>query len=490
MIGNIYKNNYNPDNTAFIFKDEKTTYSELDLKVQKYATYFTSIGIKKYDKVALSSINCPEFIFAYLAIVRIGAIIVPVNIMLTVEEIAYILKNSESKAMVIHPLILQKAKISKEQIEGALGINVLVMDESLHIAVDSITAMNFEEVNDENLISTYIYTSGTTGKPKAAMLTHNNILANCIQSFNTMKYFDEDNVLCVLPMFHSFAFTVCVLYSLYCGSTIVILESFQPKEVVETLIKTQISVFVGVPTMYMVLLEAAKAHVSFPNLRVAICGGSSLPVAVFEQVRQSLKLPIIEGYGLSEASPIVTFNPYDGVQKAGSIGLPLWGIQCKVVDDGDKEVSQGDVGELIVHGDNVMVGYYNEPEKTNSALKDGWLYTGDMARQDQDGYYYIVDRKKDMIIISGFNVYPREVEEVLYAYPKIKECAVVGVKNDIRGEFVKAFIVLKQGEECSQKEIIQYLRQHVATYKIPRKVEFLDDLPKNNTGKIMKRLLK
>lgn len=490
MISKIYKNNFRPESIAIQFKGEEITYKELDNKVDLYAKYFSSIGIKKGDRVAISSINCPEFIYSYLGVTQLGAVIVPINVMLTIEEIGYIIKNSESIAMIVHPYILEKAKISPEFIKGALGINVIVLGDNLESQFSSVSDISYDESSDENEISTFIYTSGTTGKPKAAMLTNKNLLANCIQSFNTMKYYPEDNVLCVLPMFHSFAFTVCVLYTLYCGSTVVILESFQPKEVVETLLGSKISVFVGVPTMYVVLIEAAKAHISFPNMRVAISGGSSLPEAIYEQCKKALNLPIIEGYGLSEASPIVTFNPYEGVQKVGSIGLPLWGIQCKIVDDSGKEVPSGEVGELIIKGDNVMVGYYNDEEKTKNTLKDGWLYTGDMAKQDQDGYYFIVDRKKELIIISGFNVYPREVEEVIYSYPKVKEAAVIGVKNESRGEYVKAFVVLKEGEVCSSKDLLHYLRERLANYKIPRKIEFVQDLPKNATGKIMKRLLK
>lgn len=490
MVGNVYENKFNPQAVAIRFRNSSITYSELSTNVEKYASYFSSIKIAKGDKIALCSINCPEFIYSYLGVTKLGAIIVPINIMLTLDEMSYIIKNSESKAIIVHPLILQKAKITKETIQGALGIDVYVLDDDFIDNINTITNPSFEEVNDESLISTFIYTSGTTGKPKAAMLSHHNLLSNCIQSYSNLAYFEDDNIICVLPMFHSFAFTVCVLYPLYCGSTIVILESFQPKEVIETLLKEQITIFVGVPAMYIVLLEAAKSHIAFPKLRVAICGGSSLPAKVFEQAKQSLKFPIIEGYGLSEASPIVTFNPYNGIQKEGSIGLPLLGIECKVVDENGKEVPIGEVGELIVKGNNVMAGYYHDDEKTADALKDGWLYTEDLAKQDSDGYYYIVDRKKDMIIISGFNVYPKEVEEVIYSYPKVKEAAVIGVENESRGEYVKAFVVLKAGEECTQKELVQYLRQHLASYKIPRKVDFIENLPKNETGKILKRLLK
>jgi long-chain acyl-CoA synthetase len=291
-------------------------------------------------------------------------------------------------------------------------------------------------------------------------------------------------------MFHVFAFTACVLMPLWSGATVTILESFQPKEVIDVLLNGDISIFMGVPAMYVVLLEAGKKNISFPKLRMAVSGGAALPVEIYRQARDIMKLPIIEGYGLTEASPAVSFNPPDGIQKEGSIGLPLPYQECRIVDEQDQELPPGEVGELAVRGDNVMMGYYNQPEASEAALLNGWLHTGDLAKKDEDGYLYIVDRKKDMIIVAGLNVYPREVEEVIYQFPKVKEAAVIGVDDKLRGEFVKAYIVLKEGEECNSKELFHFLREKLAAYKLPRHIEFIDSLPKNASGKIMKRFLK
>lgn len=490
MVGTIYKNVFNSDATAIKFKDSNITYGELDENVTGYANYFKKLGLMTGERVILSSINSPEFIYSYFGVVRNGGIIVPINLLLTMEEIAYLIKDSEAKIMIIHPLILQKAKLTKEAIQNALNIDVIVLDEQLKQEVCELSNKKFVDATDENAISTFLYTSGTTGRQKAAMLTHKNLVFNAEQCRLGLKGLPEDNYMCVLPMFHVFAFTACVLMPLWSGATVIIMESFQPKEVVETLIREKITVFMGVPAMYVVLLEAGKSNIGFPDLRLAVSGGAALPVEIFRQAKEVLKLPVVEGYGLTEASPAVSFNPLDGVQKEGSIGLPLPYLQCKIVDDNKVEVSTGEVGELAVKGDNVMLGYYKQEEETRKTLVDGWLLTGDMARMDDEGYIYIVDRKKDMVIVGGLNVYPREVEEVIYQYSKVKETAVIGVDDKLRGEYVKAYVVLKEGEECTSKELLRYLKERLAIYKLPREIEFISELPKNSTGKIMKRLLK
>lgn len=490
MVGTIYKNVFNPGATAIKFKDSSITYGELDKNVTGYANYFKKLGLITGERVILSCINSPEFIYSYFGVVRNGGIIVPINLLLTMEEIAYLIKDSEAKIMIIHPLILQKAKITKETIQNALNIDVIVLDEQLRQEVSELSNEKFVDSADLNAISTFLYTSGTTGRQKAAMLTHKNLVFNAEQCSLGLKSVQEDNYMCVLPMFHVFAFTACVLMPLWSGATVTIMESFQPKELVETLIKEKITVFMGVPAMYVVLLEAGKSNISFPDLRLAVSGGAALPVEIFRQAKEILKLPIVEGYGLTEASPAVCFNPLDGIQKEGSIGLPLPYQQCKIVDDNNVEVSVGEVGELAVRGDNVMLGYYKQEEETCKTLVEGWLLTGDMARMDDEGYIYIVDRKKDMVIVGGLNVYPREVEEVIYQYSKVKETAVIGLDDKLRGEYVKAYVVLKEGEECTSKELLRYLKERLAIYKLPREIEFIPELPKNSTGKIMKRWLK
>ncbi len=490
MVGDIYKKNFNPEKVALNYKGSSVTYGQLDKMVLAYACYLKKAGVKAGDKVVLSCLNSPEFIYSYFGTVRNGAVIVPINLLLTMEEIVYVVKDSEAKFMIMHPLILQKSKLPKEAIEGALGVTLIVLDEEFNAQLSEISTEGFEDAADENSVSTFLYTSGTTGKQKAAMLTHKNLILNSEQCYIGLQARPDDIYMCVLPMFHVFAFTACVLLPLCSGATISILESFQPKEVIETLLKDEITIFMGVPSMYVVLLEAGKKNISFPKLRLAVSGGAALPVEIYRQGREIMKLPIVEGYGLTEASPAVSFNPPDGIQKEGSIGLPLPNVECKIVDMEDRELPPGEVGELAVRGENVMLGYYNQPEKTAETLRNGWLHTGDLAKKDEEGYIYIVDRKKDMIIVAGLNVYPREVEEVIYQNPKVKEAAVIGVADKLRGEYVKAFIVLKEGEECYSKELFHFLREKLASYKLPRHIEFVESLPKNSTGKIMKRILK
>ncbi len=490
MVGNIYKNNFVEKDIAIKFKGNSVTYGQLDQIVIHYAKTMQKLGIQQGEKVVLSCPNSPEFIYSYFGVVKNGAIIVPINLLLTMEEIAYIVKNSEAKHMIIHPLILQKSKLTKEAIHNALDITVFVLGEDFDEDIEKTQGMELKEFKDESAVSTFLYTSGTTGKQKAAMLTHRNLVVNSEQCRQGLLSRKDDIYMCVLPMFHVFAFTACVLMPLWSGSTIVIIESFSPKEVVESLLKDEITVFMGVPAMYIVLLEAGKRNITFPKLRLAVSGGAALPVEIFIQAKEILRLPIVEGYGLTEAAPAVAFNPLNGVQKAGSIGIPLIDVECKIVDENDNELNSGEVGELIVKSESVMKGYYGQQEETNKTLKNGWLHTGDMAKKDEDGYIYIVDRKKDMVIVGGMNVYPREVEEILYQYSKVKEAAVIGINDKLRGEYVKAFVVLKDGEACTGRELNQYLKERLALYKIPRDIEFIDSLPKNSSGKILKRELK
>ena len=406
------------------------------------------------------------------------------------EEIMYIVKDSEAKFMIIHPLILQKAKLPREAVEKALGVTLIVLDEEFSKQISEISTEGFEDFTDQDSISTFLYTSGTTGKQKAAMLTHKNLVVNSEQCYIGLQTKPDDTFMCVLPMFHVFAFTACILMPLWSGATITILESFQPKEVIETLVKEDITIFMGVPSMYVVLLEAGKKNITFPKLRMAVSGGAALPVEIYRQGRDVMKLPIVEGYGLTEASPAVSFNPPDGIQKEGSIGLPIADIECKIFDEDDNELPAEVIGELCARGGNVMLGYYNQPDETARTLRGGWLHTGDLAKKDEEGYIYIVDRKKDMVIVAGLNVYPREVEEVIYQYPKVREAAVIGLPDKLRGEYVKAFVVLKEGEECHSKELLRFMSEKLAAYKLPRHIEFIESLPKNSTGKIMKRILK
>ncbi|MDR0852433.1 MAG: long-chain fatty acid--CoA ligase [Clostridiales Family XIII bacterium] len=490
-VGQIYKNNYTADKPAVLFKDEIYTYADIDDKAIAYANYLRGKGVKKGDKVILNTGNSPEFFFVYLGTVRNAAVIVPINPMLTLQEIKFIASDSDAKFIVIHEGLMQKAGLTEASLGEALGLTVIPLGVAMIEEVEKAPREDFDLVEDPNEISTFLYTSGTTGHPKAAMLSHGNLIANAWQCNVALETEVDDVIMCVLPMFHVFAFTTCILLPLFKGATTDIIEAFQPKVVISELLTKQLTIFMGVPAMYMVLIEAGKNDIKFPKLRKAVCGGSALPVEIYRQVKEILGLPIIEGYGLTEASPATMFNPPSGVQKAGSIGQKLPEIEFRIGGENDEDLPVGAVGELLLRGPNIMQGYYNNPEETAETLRNGWLHTGDLAQKDEEDYIYIVDRKKDMVIVSGLNVYPREVEEALYKHPQIKDVAVIGVSDKLRGEIVVAYIVLKEGEEQPHhKEILRWLKEYLAVYKIPRRIEIVDDLPRNSTGKIMKRILK
>jgi len=349
---------------------------------------------------------------------------------------------------------------------------------------------DFDLVTDNHDISTFLYTSGTTGRPKAAMLSHLNLISNTWQFEVSFEIVYEDIFLEVLPMFHVLAFTGNTLLPLFAGATLVLVPAFHPKTVATTLIENDISVFIGVPVMYMVLLEAAKNNVTFPKLKKPVTGGASLPLDVYNRWKELTGTPIIEGYGLTEASPATHFNPPSGIQKPGSVGPAMPEVEFIIGGENDEELPVGEVGELLLRGPNIMQGYYNNPEATAETLRNGWLHTGDLAKVDEDGYLYIVDRKKDMIIVSGLNVYPREVEEALYEHPKIRDAAVIGEPDKLRGEAVVAYVVLKEGEIAHSKEILRWLKERLALYKLPRRLVFVDELPRTSSGKILKRMLR
>ncbi|MBP1930593.1 long-chain-fatty-acid--CoA ligase [Ammoniphilus resinae] len=490
-LGNFYLKNSSPSDFALIYHDQKITYKKLDENINQYAHYLTSLGIGKGDSVALSCYNTPEFIYSYLAITKIGAMVVPLNLMLTLDELQYILMNAETKAIIIHPKIVEKLQLNPDSLKEGLGIEeIIILDDTVKQKIMQSAQTNLPQL-DPSSTSTLLYTSGTTGKPKGAMLSHRNLLENAKSCEFALEGTGSDVFLCVLPMFHTFGFTVCVLLPLYVGNTIVIHDSFHPKEVLESIQKYKITVFAGIPAMYIVLSQAMKASPQpVHSLRAAVSGGAPLPLEIFKLFNEDYQIPLIEGYGLTEASPVVSFNPLSGVKKGGSVGLPLLHNEVKVVDPGGNEVATGEIGEILVKGPNVMQGYYKAEEETASTIVNGWLHTGDLGYIDHEGYLFIVDRKKELIITRGLNVYPREIEEVLYAHPSILEAAVIGAPDPTKGEIVKAFVVLKPGEQLERKELSIYLQKHLANYKLPRQIEFVEQLPKNAAGKILKKQLK
>jgi len=489
-----------PRRTAFIFKGRKTTYRKFVNDVTRVSSHLISLGLKPQEKVGILLKNSPEFVISYFAILKAGGIVVPINILLQVDEIKFILDNSRA-AMLISELS-QKEKISLLHLRLDHLEKVIVVDE---ISPGSPPFPQFKEtlsvswpVLDIDGLAVILYTSGTTGYPKGAMLTHHNLLANVRACSQAIMIKRQDSFLCMLPMFHSFSFTVSVLIPLFLGGKFVIFDKMRPfGEIIRGIIRYRINILVGIPVLFQILTEVKLPWVfklpflSFLNpVRLAISGADKLPVNVLETFNKKFKFPLLEGYGLTEASPVVSVNPLDKDRKIGSVGLVLPGIQVKIVDQTGRDLAVNKVGELIVKGPNVMKGYLNSPEETKQYLKEGWLYTGDIAKIDEDGYIFIVERKKDLIIHHGLNIYPREVEEVLYRIPQISEVVVIGLKEERREEIPVALVVLKPDEKITEKEIIWIARQQLAPYKIPRKIIIRASLPKTPTGKIAKNVLR
>lgn len=469
---------------AIIFKDKMTTYSELCANIDKWAAVLQSKGVQKGDKVGLFSKNCDDFVIAYFAVIKAGGVVVPFNFQLAPKEIAYIVKDTKMKIM-----------LTKEnrEISGALadtGIDwplVQITFDAMHTFIDvpELKMVNLKETD----CCTIIYTSGTTGRPKGAMLSHKNLVVNTISTQKIIKCTDKDKIVTMLPMYHAFAWTTSVSAPLMGGALNVIVENFVPSEVVQLLIKHCVTLFIGVPAMLALLLKGVPPEV-MKNLRHVITGGAPLPRAVIDAFFDKFKVLPQEGYGLSEASPVCAVNP-TGKVKAGSIGVNLPDVELRIVDEQCKVVNKdGEVGELCVKGENIMLGYLNNLEETAKTIVNGWLHTGDMAYRDKDGYYFIVDRLKDLIISAGENIYPREIEEELMLHPDIAEASVVGVPDKLRGQCACAYIVLKPGSQMDKKAVRKYLLGRIATYKVPRECLFVDSLPKNNTGKILKKALK
>ncbi|WP_419876960.1 long-chain-fatty-acid--CoA ligase [Brevibacillus centrosporus] len=482
-----------PDRPVYVYQGETTTYAELDQQVEFLAAGLAKRGIGSGDAVALLLDNRPEFVSAYYAILRVGAAVVPMNPIYTPREISYILSNSHTKAVVALPALAPTINSLKEELpELQLVIYTEPVGEELTIGqLISEKATEYEEPErHEDSLAVILYTSGTTGQPKGAMLSHRNMDSNAEAMGILFELEPDDRVVAVLPMFHVFCMTVCLNGPIRSGSTILIVQRFHPVEVVNVIRDQKASCFAGVPTMYNYMLQLPSAtRADFSTIRVCCSGGASMPVELLHKFEEKFGVKIMEGYGLSEAAPATAFNPIRGTRKPGSVGIDLPGVTNKVVDPEGNEVPRGEVGELIVYGPNVMLGYLGLPEETKAALKDGWLYTGDLARMDEEGYVYIVDRKKDMILVDGYNVYPREVEEVLYQHPAIIEAAVIGIPDEVHGEAVKAFVALRE-IAVSQEDILSFCNDKLAKYKIPRQVEFVAELPKNSTGKILRRSLR
>ncbi|MDQ3424318.1 MAG: long-chain fatty acid--CoA ligase [Actinomycetota bacterium] len=500
-----------PDRDAVVLGDVRMPYRAVDAAASQVANLLDSRGIGPGDKVALTCPNLPFFPIIYYGILKAGAVVVPLNVLLKSREIAYHLADADAAAYFCfqgtpelpmgadgwagfndsagceHFFLVTADPAAASPIEGAQTLGAALEQQ----------ASTFETVVTEATDTAVIlYTSGTTGQPKGAELSHANMVLNALTSNRLFggRPDDPDVHLVTLPLFHSFGQTVQMNAGFGLGSTLVLAPRFEAETALALLQKEDVTFFAGVPTMYWGLLGALDDTVDVSriaaNLRTAVAGGASLPVEILEEVMARFHVQILEGYGLSETSPVATFNHRDRDPRPGSIGTPIWGVEVKLVDPAWETVEGSDeVGEIAIRGHNVMKGYYQRPEATAEVLRDGWFRTGDLARRDDDGYYFIVDRAKDMIIRGGFNVYPREVEEVLMTHEAVSLAAVVGVPDERHGEEVKAFVIRQSGADIAEDDLVAWCREQMAGYKYPRLVEFRDELPMTATGKILKREL-
>lgn len=501
-----------PDRTAIIFNDLKYSYSQLNALASKFANVLQSLGVERGDKVALMMPNVPTFTVAYFGILKLGATVVPFNVLFKAREVAYHLEDSGSVALVAYEGFWAEAARGFEEVHetchtlfvfapqgnvpgGALDFMALLKEASP--AFDTAQTMP----DDTAVI---FYTSGTTGRPKGAELTHFNMFYNAaLFAERLVGATPDDVVMAALPLFHSFGQTCCQNVALYTGSALTMLPHFTPQDALTIFQRDRVTVFAGVPTMYWYLLnypQADRFNLSqiAADLRICVSGAAALPVELMHAFEAKYNVTILEGYGLSETSPVASSNVRQRPRKPGSIGLPIWGIEMKIFDDDDNELPSGpdNMGEIVIRGHNVMKGYYKRPEATAEAMRGDWFHTGDLAYVDEDGYFFIVDRKKDMIIRGGLNVYPREVEEVLQAHPAVSLCAVVGVPDEAMGEEVKAFVVVRESyadrlaDDAERlnlaEEIMAYCQERMAAYKYPRGIEFRDTLPMTATGKVLK----
>jgi long-chain acyl-CoA synthetase len=475
-----------PDSPAIRLGEVELSYGELDDRSARLATLLREKGVEPGDRVGVMLPNVPEFPIAYYGVLRAGCIVVPMNVLLKRREIAFYLEDSGSKLLLAWHGFAEEA-VGGSADGGAEMIEVEPAGFAASLAELQPTPGLADTAEDDTAV--ILYTSGTTGKPKGAELTHLNLFRNAdVSSRTTCEIAQGDVVLGALPLFHSFGQTVGMNASLKVGACLTLVPRFDPAEALETMQSDGVTHFYGVPTMYGALLHHPERE-SFDtsSLRNCITGGASMPVEILHGFEQAFDAKVLEGYGLSETSPVACSNHPDVERKAGSIGTPIEGVEMRLVDEDDNPVAQGEVGEIVIRGHNIMKGYWQRPDATAEAMRGGWFHSGDMARTDEEGYFYIVDRKKDLIIRGGYNVYPREVEEVLYEHPKIREAAVVGVPHDEWGEEIGAAVVLHEGEGLAPEEVSAYVKERIAAYKYPRLVWFIDDLPKGPTGKILKR---
>jgi long-chain acyl-CoA synthetase len=484
------------DRTAVVLGPTKVTYRELWHGARQYAAVLRERGVQPGDRVALLLPNTPHFPLSYFGVLALGAVAVPVHALLKAEEIEYVLRDSGARTLICAaPLLGEGAKGAE-----LAGVPVLaVMDsdttvdriDELAAAASPIDTAVPREPGDTAVV---LYTSGTTGKPKGAMITHLNVQMNVdVSAMDSFDITADDVVLGCLPLFHTFGQTCCMNTAFRVGAAVVLLPRFDGLQALQLLVDERCTIFMGVPTMYIGLLEAAKTSDLRPKLKTALSGGAALPLAVLERFTEVFGTKVLEGYGLTETSPVATFNQRGFEPRPGTVGKPIWGVEVEVaraeVEDRIELLPVGELGEIVVRGHNIFAGYLNKPEETAAAIVDGWFRTGDLGTKDADGYVTIVDRKKDMVIRGGYNVYPREVEETMLRHPAVGQIAVIGLPDPQYGEEVCAVVIKEPGHEVTDTELSAWAKDHLAAYKYPRRVIFVDALPLGPSGKVLKREL-
>jgi long-chain acyl-CoA synthetase len=490
-----------PDKVAVILDQFRLDYKSVEALSNQVAGALRGAGVERGDRVALMLPNVPQFVIAYYAILKAGAVVVPMNVLLRAPEIEWYVGDSESRVLITWEDFADEAVRGVGQLEGVTTFVVNKPGSEARPEGTRAFAELMQGPPTFDLVATdpddtavILYTSGTTGKPKGAELTHFNLFMCCqVGADRLVEYEEQDVALAVLPLFHSFGQSNVMNTTIYAGGTLTLVPRFDADKVFEVIQRDRVSIFAGVPTMYFALLHHPRAaDYDTSSMRLCISGGAAMPGEVMKAFEERFGVTILEGYGLSETSPTASFNRSQEEREFLSIGKPVWGVEMRIFDEQDHELPPGrdSVGEIVIRGHNVMKGYFKKPADTEEAFRGGWFHSGDMGYRDEKGFFFIVDRKKELIIRGGFNVYPREVEEVLYAHPAVQEAAVIGVPDEKFGEEVKAVVVLKQGQTVGEEELIGYTKERVAAYKYPRTIEFVAELPKGATGKILKKELK
>ena len=480
----------NPGKAAVFWGDDEVSYGALLGQTEWLAARLTGeLGWQRGERAALWLKNCPQFVPALFGVLDAGGVVVPINNFLKPDEVSFILRDAGVKVLITEAAMAESvAKLQALHPE----LRVVLVEDFGTPAAGAEAASNEKRAGEgagQGDLAVIIYTSGTTGRPKGAMLSHGNLLHNVESCRVMLAALDHDRFVVLLPMFHSFMLTVGVLLPLLVGGSLVVVRSMHPaKNIVQEIIRRDATILPAVPQLFRMLAAAART-VQLP-LRLCVSGGAPLPREIWREFTAAAKIPLLEGYGLSETSPVASMNPPAGPWKEGSIGVPVLNVEMSVQADDGRMLGVRETGEICVRGGNVMQGYWKQPEETQKAIRDGWLLTGDLGHRDEDGYYFITDRKKDMLLVNGINVYPREIEERLYQYPGVKEAAVIGIPDARKGEQPLAFVVANDGVTLDAAAIREYLRERLADYKVPRRVVFLPALPRNPTGKVLKTALR